>query len=107
MNKKTKITDGKLLVGVILHNDYGAGWYTCHQNEQLLFDPVLIDMIEEKKSRDEMMKYCLDNYDKDEYYGSCHALEVVWVPAGTEFHVREYDGLEHLVLHEKMKWIEA
>jgi len=53
------------------------------------------------------MKYCLDNYDRDEYYGSCGGLEVVWIPCGVEFEIREYDGLEQIFLREKVKWIIA
>lgn len=104
MNKK--IVDGK--VGVVIHNDYGAGWYTSHYEERLVFDPTLIDMIQEGRSKDEIEKYCIDNYDPNEYYGSCcYALEVVWIPEGSEFEIREYDGYESVVLRNSIKWMKA
>jgi hypothetical protein len=41
------------------------------------------------------------------YTGGASDLEVMWIPAGSQFLVEEYDGSESVVLMDEMKWIVA
>jgi hypothetical protein len=50
------IRDGK--VAVLYSPGYGAGWYSWHDNEELLYDPVIVDMVESKKHYTEIVTYC-------------------------------------------------
>lgn len=103
MNKV--IRDG--MVAVLISPGYGAGWYSWHGIQELLFDPVVVDMLENNIDRDEIEKYCENTYGEDEYYGGITDLQIVWLPEGKEFTVHEYDGSESLRFKDEMRWIQA
>lgn len=94
-------------VGVLISHGYGAGWYTWHYNEDLLFDPVVVRMVLEHKSGQEILEYCQGRYGDDDYYGDLEGLEVYWLKPGTEFRIDEYDGAESLVLASDQTWMKA
>ena len=112
---KKLIVDDK--VAVVYAPGWGAGWYSWHGIEALLFDPSLVYMVEEKeksKSPEEILNwianiedYCKQNYGDDNYYGGAEDLVVDWLPVGTEFQVSEYDGNESLMIKDKERWIKA
>lgn len=91
-------------VGILVSHGYGAGWYTWHYNEDLLFDPVVVRMIVDNKSHDEILEYCQKTYGDDAYYGGIDGLAVHWLTPGTQFRIDEYDGAESLVLAESQTW---
>jgi hypothetical protein len=95
------------MVAVVLSGGYGAGWFSWHGIEELLYDPVIVDMIIEKKDPEEMLKYCHDKYGDDEYFGGVDGLRIEWIPEGGEFIVYEYDGDETLWLKDEIKWMTA
>ena len=66
MNKVVR--DG--LVAVLVSPGFGAGWYSWHGIHELLFDPVVVGMLENNIDRYEIEKYCEKTYGEDEYYGS-------------------------------------
>jgi hypothetical protein len=109
------IRDGK--VAVLVSEGYGAGWYTWHGIEALLFDPVIVGMVETmSKSNNADFKATYDAIVKyaKEKYGDCHCsysgiagLIVEWAPVGEKFRIHEYDGSETLILESGIGWITA
>jgi len=101
MNKL--IRDGK--VAVLVSPGYGAGWYTWHRNEELLYDPSIVEWIEQG-DLDKINTYLELKYPNDTSLGLSD-LEVNWVPTGARFRIDEYDGAETLVLESQEKWLTA
>lgn len=107
------IRDGK--VAVLVSKGFGAGWYTWHGIEALLFDPVIVGMVEAmpNSSNDVFMATydAIEQYTEEKYggyyYGGIADLTVKWVPVGAKFRIHEYDGSETLVLEEHEYWITA
>lgn len=95
------------MVAVLVSPGYGAGWYSWHGIQELLFDPVVVDMLENNIDRDEIEKYCEKTYGEDEYYGGVSDLTIAWIPEGREFMVHEYDGSESLRFKDEIRWIQA
>ena len=101
-----KIKDG--MVAVLYSPGFGAGWYSWHNVEELLFDPKVVDMVLEKTSAETIELYCEEVYGKEHhYYGGADDLRVKWLPVGTHFHIHEYDGSESVEVREEMRWIVA
>ena len=42
------VRDGK--VAVLISQGFGAGWYSWNSNEQLLFSPKIVEMVEQGKA---------------------------------------------------------
>jgi hypothetical protein len=107
MQKKI-VKNGK--VAVLVSPDFGAGWYSWHHIEALLFDPIVVDMVERAVDTDTIIAYCETTYDSTEdkqYYGGASKLQVRWIPDGSYFRIDEYDGSESLILKDDEKWITA
>jgi len=100
-----KIKDG--MVAVLYSPGFGAGWYSWHGNEELLYDPKLVDMVLEKTSAKTIELYCEEVYGKNHYYGGAENLEVMWVSVGTPFRVEEYGGAETIAIRDEINWIVA
>jgi hypothetical protein len=100
-----KIVDG--LVAVLYSPGFGAGWYTWHSIEELLFDPKVVNMVLEKTSAETIELYCKTVYGTKSYYGGAEDLEVTWVPTGTQFIIDEYDGAETVTVKDKVNWVTA
>ena len=107
MNKL--IRNGK--VALLVSPGFGAGWYTWHQVEELLYDPKVVEMIEAKSDLGTILEYCENTYGqgigKYIYLGGLDKLEVQWLPVGTLFLINEFGGSESLQLEEQMKWMVA
>ena len=97
------IRDGR--VGVVISPGYGSGFSTWGAPEESIFDPKLIQLIEEEKF-EEIREYMQSTY-PDEYVGGVEDLVVAWVPEGMEFIIQEYDGAEHIMGKEDFEWIKA
>ena len=102
------VRDG--LVAVLVSPGYGAGWYSwCRSDgsaEAVLFDPDVVAWVENGKvgpvpdmEANHGLKYFYD--------GGASDLIIEWVPLGTKFRIREYDGYETLVLESDEVWITA
>jgi len=87
-------------VAVLVSPGHGAGWYSWHGVEALLYDPVVVDMVEHEHGADAITAHCDRQYGTDKYYGGADSLVVEWVPAGSKFCIEEYDGAEVLVTEE-------
>ena len=100
-----KIRYGK--VAVLFSPYHGAGWYTWHHVEALLFDPKVVEMVEVKTSAQTIELYCNEVYGNKAYYGGSDQLTVTWISVGTYFRIHEYDGAETIEIREGIDWILA
>lgn len=101
MNKL--IRDGQ--VAVIFSPGYGAGWYSWHQIEELLYDPSIVQWLESGEL-DKIENYLTLKY-PGEYFGGLEDLSIKWIKQGTEFQIHEYDGAESIEYREKQEWLIA
>ena len=94
-------------IAVIISTGYGGGWSTWNkQHPQCLFDPNLVEMIENKNFY-QINRYCKSTYGLNFRTDSVEDLEVVWVPKNTKFRVCEYDGIESIQYAKDIKWFTA
>jgi len=101
MNKL--IRDGK--VAVLISPDYGAGWYSWHLIEELLYDPSIVLWLESEEL-DKIANYLSLKY-PNEYFGVLEDLSVQWIDEGVEFRIVEYDGAESIELKTNTRWLTA
>ena len=101
---KKKLVNSK--IAILVSPRHGAGWYSWHESEQLLFEPKIISMILENASRLDIIEYCEENYPNLDISG-LDGLEVMFVDPCAKFRISEYDGAETLVLQDEEKWITA
>ncbi|CAB4133556.1 hypothetical protein UFOVP257_278 [uncultured Caudovirales phage] len=97
------IRDG--LVAVLYSPGYGAGWYTAHYIEELLFDPSIVEWLENDE-HDKIKHYVTLKY-PDVYLGGLNNLSIQWVKQGIAFKIDEYDGSESVVLRDMEYWVIA
>jgi hypothetical protein len=110
MNKTVR--DGH--VAVIITTAFNSNWYTNHEVPELLFDPVVVNMVEEMKKSDNPLevallieKYCDERYGERTYYGDTMYLDVKWVPQGTAFNVEVIDNYETIIEQPVSKFLVA
>ena len=96
------IRDGK--VAVLYSPGYGAGWYSWHNIKELLFDPAVVDMVENKVHTRTIENYCREKYGEESYLGGAENLKIMWLDIGTNFIIKEYDGSESIQLKEAIDW---
>ena len=101
MNKLVR--DGK--VAVLYSPGYGAGWYSWHQLEELLYDPSIVLWLESEEP-DKIQNYLTLKY-PGEYFGGLQDLSVQWIDQGAEFRITEYDGAESIEFKDKQEWLIA
>jgi hypothetical protein len=58
------------------------------------------------KLEDRAYEYLQDNH-QDVVFRGFEGLTVTWLLEGQEFQIREYDGIERLVLKEEQEWLVA
>ena len=97
------IKDGK--VAVLVSHGYGGGFYTWGAPVEAIFDPTLVDLIENDKIQD-AIDYVKKTY-PDAYEGGVGTLDIEWIPEGSKFIINEYDGSESLQLMDDTNWITA
>lgn len=92
-------------VGVLVSPGFGAGFLTWGAPEEAIFDPFLIDLIEDEKYQD-AVDYVQKTYE-DAFTGGVQDLVIKWIPEGSKFIINEYDGFESLQLMDDTDWITA
>ena len=97
------IRDNK--VAVLVSPGFGAGWYTWHSIEELIYDPSIVDWVETQELN-KIEAYVTLKY-PEAYCGGLEDLEVNWVPIGARFRIDEYDGAESLLLESDQRWMTA
>jgi len=95
---------------VLISPGFGAGWSTWN-NPALAVDPRIIDAFERGISEEDMKQLCKDigvtDIYGDVYMGGFDELEIVEVPAGELFQIREYDGSEYIEIFDDSDWLRA
>jgi len=87
------IRDG--MVAVLYSPGYGAGWYSWNSGRpECLFDPNIVAMVEAGQ-HDQIEAYCKTAH-PGLSLGGAEQLEIDWLPVGTAFKIREYDGHESI-----------
>jgi hypothetical protein len=99
------IRDG--FVAVLYSPGYGAGWYSWHGIPELIYDPVVVGMVEAKVSENNIVEYCHKKYDEDAYFGGAEDLTISWIVEGEKFVIEEYDGAESIRFKSDFEWISA
>lgn len=114
--------EDKSAIAVLVSHDYGAGWSTWNKQEeggepyQIAYDKRVIEFWLEHKDDKHYLEE-LDRYNfeanpiKTEamayfeslgyssmYFGGFSDIELEWVPIGSHFEIREYDGAESLYI---------
>lgn len=101
-----KVYEGEF-TKVLVSPGFGAGWSTWNYNiPELLFDPVIVSMVEDGTSFETIEAYCNAKYPTG-YFGGVADLEVRLIKTGTEFIVHEYDGSESIQVKDEFKWVQA
>lgn len=104
------IKDGK--VAVLVSNDWGSGFHTYGAPLEAIFNPQLVELIENKNYNEamEFIKKTYPNVSRRHSFFSAYDITdlcVEWVEEGREFYITEYDGLESIVYKDEIKWITA
>lgn len=94
-------------VAILYSPGYGAGWYSWHRKEELLYDPTIVQFVLENRHSD-IEDYVMGKYPDDDFYlGGSEELVVEWVPIGEKFRIDEYDGAESVVFASRENWLTA
>ena len=106
MSFEKLIKDGK--VAVLYSPGFGAGWSTLAygDSEQAMAmdrDLVLAFL---NGGVDALVKITEQKY-PDNYTGGADDVVVAWLPEGTRFDIREYDGSETLHTLDNVPWLVA
>lgn len=89
------IRDNK--VAVLISHGFGAGWYSWNSNEELLFSPKLVEMVEQNRADEIDEDWVKENLGIENVYcGGASSLKIHWLPVGTAFAVYEYEGAESI-----------
>jgi hypothetical protein len=97
------IRDGK--VAVLYSPGYGAGWFTWHHIEELVYDPRVVHYVETGEK--ELITSYVEELYPDVYTGGVDDLEIAWIKEGTLFRINEYDGNESIETKEEVDWLVA
>lgn len=100
-------------VAVLHSKDWGTPWATWHP--QTMFDKGFIqlflewrshpvDSLAAHKAEDRAYEYLRDKHPDVVAFRGFEGLTVTWLAEGQEFIIREYDGIEVIVLKEEIQW---
>ena len=82
---------------VLISPGYGAGWSTWNTKE-LATDKRVIEAFESGMDEDEMSEYLEGLGYENVYMGGYCECEIVEVPKGSHFIIKEYDGHESVLI---------
>jgi hypothetical protein len=99
------IRDGK--VSILRTSIYGAGWSSWNLDyPEILFDPIVVDAVEREIELEAIEAYLVDKYPNG-YFDGYDSLVVERIPVGTEFLIKEYDGVESVEFKTSINWLVA
>ena len=93
---KKEVRDGK--VAVLVSPGFGAGWYTEHGIEELIFHPKIVELVEQDNRHEITEELCKKLLNTDKYictFGASN-LKIFWINIGDKFIIEEYDGWEDI-----------
>jgi len=106
MERKEKEINGTTHVAVLVSHGFGAGWYSWNRDlVKLVFDPRIVDLLERGDIKG-IETYCEKEYPHT-YLGGLDGLCIYWIPKGSKFRIKEYDGAEGLELLEDIDLLTA
>ena len=91
-------------IKVVYSPGFGAGlstWTPVRPD-----DPELIRLVETNASYEVLEAYCEQKYGA-EYYGGLTTAEIGYVPCGSFWRIREYDGAETIEVFDPERWYKA
>jgi hypothetical protein len=98
-------------VAVIISCEYGSGWYSWHGIENLLYDPKIVEVLEDTTISKFAAWEWIRSYAKalypTQFFSGEDRLAVRWVPVGAKFRISEYDGKESILLQTAEQWLTA
>jgi hypothetical protein len=97
------IRDGK--VAVLYSPGFGAGWFSWHHIEALVYDPRVVHYVETGEK--ELILSYVDEVYPDIYCGGVEDLQIEWINEGTLFRINEYDGSESIEIKDNVDWLVA
>lgn len=87
------IRDGK--VAILYAPGFGAGWFSWNtEHPEILFHPKLVELVEAGRNAEITNAWLVENLGLDFYTGGAEDLRIRWLPQGTVFEIKEYDGNE-------------
>lgn len=101
MQANKVVRDGK--VAVLYSPRHGAGWSTSEDDKSYLFDPMIVEWVENGKTGEIPTKNLPEMF----YLGGADQLEIEWIPVGTLFRIQEYDGSESIEYLSETNWVTA
>ena len=121
MDVERYVKDGK--VAILVSPGYGAGWSTWGEDE-LAYDKRVVEYWLEHKDDEEFMKEIDTWADENStieaarkqfeewgyhgvYFGGFKQIKLVWLPKGTLFRIKEYDGSESIETNDSVDWCVA
>ena len=101
---KKVVRDGK--VAVLVSPMYGAGWYSWHGEESLIFHSLLIEMVEQGRNSEITQDWIKENLGFEGIYcDGAKDLIIAWLPEGIRFKIEVYNGSEYLITEDNLKII--
>ena len=97
------VVDGN--VKVLYSPGYGAGFLTWGAPVEAIFDPKLIQLVEDNNFS-EAISYVEKTY-PNTYTGGVEDLRVALIPEGSRFIIDEYDGSEGIQLLDSINYLIA
>jgi len=90
-------------VAVLYSPRYGAGWYSWHRREALLFHPTIVELVEKDQRHLITDKLVATILGTENYVCILGAkdLEIEWIEEGEMFEINEYDGNESVRIHSQ------
>jgi len=102
-------------VALIHSDDWGTPWATWYP--ETMFDAELIRLYlrwqdteansQERLQAEDDAYFYLREQHPDVTYRGFDGLKLTWLPEGQEFIIKEYDGIETIVLKDKINWLVA
>jgi len=99
----------------LLHSDgWGTAWATWYP--ETMFDRELIkhylhwlgaDDSEQEHEAEYAAQLYLERAHPDVAFRGFEGLRLTWLKPGQEFIIKEYDGVETILLKDKVKWLVA
>lgn len=97
------VRDGK--VAILYSPGFGAGWYTWnYQYPECQYHPKLVALVENHASAKEIQALATMLFGEDFYADGAADLTIAWLPVGTSYQIREYDGSESIQVQSYSDW---